>query len=206
MLEKKYQLNQPAPSEFAQRRQNYVQSDLNTGESFEKYIGKILSSLKYLTYFPNAELDIKTENYYKDYSSIKLKLAKASDIETKITEILNLYIECSWRSIGYFLKKKTHTGLPLFKYENYLSNRPASTLIIIGHGGNPISPQKVFVTQLSQFTLYGETIEYDLFKGNKAKHSPHQRALHLKYFTICEKEEDLKLALQDKIEKLKIGK
>lgn len=206
MPERKNQINQTSPSEFAQRRQAYVQSDLDTGESFEKYIGKVLSSLKYRTHFPNAELDIQTENYYKDYSSIKLKLAKASDIETKITEILNLYIECSWRSIGYFLKKRTHTGLPLFKYENYISNRPGSTLIIIGHGGNPTAPEKVFVTQLSQFILHGETIEYDLFKGNKAKHSPHQRALHLKYFTVCEKEEDLKIALQDKIEKLKTTK
>ncbi len=205
MLDKKYQTDNSIPSEFAQRRQAYVLSDLNSGETFEKYIGNILSALRYKAHFPNSELDICTEKYYKDYSTIKLKLAKASDIETKITEILNLYIECSWRSIGYFLKKKTHTGLPLFKYENYIINRSPSTIIIIGHGGNPSFPEKVFVTDLGQFIQFGETIEYELFKGNKVKHSPHQRALHLKYFTICKSEEELRLVLLKKINSLKLG-
>ena len=203
MSEKNISYNNFSPSEFAQKRQTYVKNDLVSGESFEKYIGSILSNLSYLTHFPNSELDVSTENYLKDYSTIKLKLAKASDIESKITEVVNLYIECSWRSIGYFLKKKTHTGLPLFKYENYIANRPESTLIIIGHGGNPSYPEKVFIAQLSQFIKFGETIEYELFKGNKAKHSPHQRALHLKHFTICKNAEDLTKTLLNQINNLK---
>ena len=206
MLEKNKSIPTSSPSEFAQKRQTYVKNDLVSGESFEKYLGNILSKLSYLTHFPNSELDVSTENYIKDYSSIKLKLARASDIESKITEIINLYIECSWRSIGYFLRKKTHTGLPLFKYENYIANRPKSTLIIIGHGGNPSYPEKVFVTQLSQFIDFGETIEYELFKGNKAKHSPHQRALHLKHFTICNNKEELTETLLNQINKLKNNK
>ena len=107
MLEKNKPFPISSPSEFAQKRQTYVKNDLASGESFEKYIGNILSNLSYLTHFPNSELDVSTENYFKDYSSIKLKLARASDIESKITEIVNLYIECSWRSIGYLFKETT---------------------------------------------------------------------------------------------------
>jgi hypothetical protein len=56
-----------------------------------------------------------------------------------------------------------------------------------------------------KFIQFGETIEYELFKGNKAKHSPHQRALHLKYFTICNNNEELRLTLLKKINSLKLG-
>lgn len=190
------------PSDFAIKRQTYVQKDLTAGSAFERYIGSILEKMSYRVEYPNSEVNAESEAYIQNYASIQIQLAKALDIQAKVTEIKNLYFECSWRGIGYFLKKKTHTGIPLFKYQNYSENRAPETFIIIGHGGRPENPEKVFITTLQKFSDFGETIVYDLFKGNKARHSPHQRALALKHFKILERSDEMEKYFRDSIQNL----
>ena len=164
-------------------RSIHVQRDLPTGHSFEYHIGSLLRKSGIGVFIYSNQIS-STEN-----SDTGLILEPDISIpSSSITQI-----ECSWRDCAYFQKKEylSYSGIPHFKYENYAANRKPNTLIILGHAGEPSTPEAYYITNLQKFIDYGRDIHYKPFESNFAKHSPKQRILNHEHFNIFNKAEEV---------------